>query len=270
MTYQDQLHLQRHGQYERKFAKAFQAVLKANYYQLARNLEQGVPLENLDSEPMQKVYNRLYLQIMSTEGVFIWNELVAPLTGEEIETKDVFDELASVFAPSRVSELKPFWSKLMQGFLSTYIVQRVSEVMGTTVRRVTDFIERGRNDGLTNKELARMLRADARARELRANTIARTEATNAMSKAQILALESSKLQWEKAWVAIRDDRTRDAHWVTDARLFIPIKDNFIIGGFQMAYPGDSTQGSPVGNTINCRCRLAFRLAGRQYGFRPKM
>lgn len=270
MTYQDQLHLQRHGQYERKFAKAFQAVLKANYYQLARNLEQGLPLENLDSEPMQKVYNRLYLQIMATEGVFIWNDLVAPLTGEEIETKDVFDELASVFAPSRVSELKPFWAKLMQGYLSTYIVQRVSEVMGTTVRRVTDFIERGRNDGLTNKELARMLRADARARELRANTIARTEATNAMSKAQILALESSKLNWEKAWVAIRDDRTRFDHFATDPTLWISIKDNFIIGGFPMAYPGDGTQGAPIKELVNCRCRLKYRLAGRSFGFRPKI
>lgn len=269
MTYQDQLFLKRHGQYERKFSLAFQRVLKANYYQIARNLEGGLPLDQIDSEPMQKVYTRLYLSIMATEGPLIWNELVAPLTGEEISTKDIFDEVASVFAPSKMSEMKPFWDRLMQGFLNTYIIQRVTEVMGTTVRRVTEFIERGRNDGLTDKELARMLRADARARELRSNTIARTEATNAISKSQILALESSKLQWEKSWNAIRDDRTRDSHWATDPSLWIPIKDNFIIGGFSMGYPGDSTQGSPPNQTIGCRCRLSFRLAGRSFGFRPK-
>jgi hypothetical protein len=37
----------------------------------------------------------------------------------------------------------------------------------------------------------------------------------------------------------------------------------------MAYPGDSTQGSPVGELINCRCFLKFRFAGASYGFRPK-
>jgi hypothetical protein len=268
MTYQDQLHLQRHGQYERRFSLAFQRVLKQNYYQIARNLEYGLPLDQIDSEPMQRVYTRLYLSIMASEGVLIWNELVAPLTGQEIKTKDVFDEVASIYSPDKISEMKPFWNRLMTGFLNTYIIQRVTEVMGTTIKRVTEFIERGRNDGLTNKELARILRADARARELRANTIARTEATNAMSKAQILALESSKLNWQKSWNPIRDDRTRDAHFVMDNTNWIGIKDNFIVGGYLMAYPGDLTQGAVIGQAINCRCRLAFRLAGRQYGFRP--
>lgn len=270
MTYQDQIHLQRHGQYERQFSKAFQKVLKKNYYEIARNLENGTNLGEIDSEPMQKVYTRLYLSIMQSEGVFIWNDLVAPLNGEEIKQKDIFDEMANIFSPSNTADMKPFWANLMRGFLNTYILQRVSEVMGTTVRRVQDFIERGRNDGLTNKELASMIRADARALELRANTIARTEATNAMSKAQILALESSGLNWEKSWNAIRDDRTRDAHFITDPNLWIPIKDNFIIGGYQLAYPGDSTQGAVLGQIINCRCRLAFRLSGRQFGFRPKI
>lgn len=284
MTYQDQIHLQRHKRYEIQFSKAFQRVLKRNYYEIARNLENETNLGEIDSEPMQKVYTRLYLNIMQSEGVFIWNELVAPIEGEEIKKayakdytgtdipikKDIFDEMANIFAPSSTSDMVPFWAGLMRGFLNTYILQRVSEVTGTTIRRITDFIERGRNEGLTNKELARMIRADARSRELRANTIARTEATNAMSKAQILALESSGLNWEKSWHAIRDDRTRDAHFITDPNLWIPIKDNFIIGGYQLSYPGDSTQGAVLGQIINCRCRLAFRLSGRQFGFRPKI
>lgn len=268
MTYADQLHLARHKQYEQRFSVSFQRVLKQNYYEIARNLEDGRNLAEIDSTGMQRVYTRLYLSIMASEGPLIWNELVAPLTGQDIKTKDIFDEVATAFAPDKMSEMKGFWNRLMTGYLNTYIIQRVTEVMGTTLRRVTDFIERGRNDGLTNKELARMLRADARARELRANTISRTEATNAMSKSQILALESSGLNWEKSWNAIRDDRTRFDHFTTDPKLWIGIKDNFIIGGFQMAFPGDSTQGAPLKEICNCRCRLNFRLAGRAYGFRP--
>jgi hypothetical protein len=49
---------------------------------------------------------------------------------------------------------------------------------------------------------------------------------------------------------------------------IAFKENFIIGGFPMAYPGDSTQGAPIGEIINCRCMLRFRLAGERFGFRP--
>lgn len=268
MTYQDQLHLQRHGQYERKFSKAFQRVLKLNYYEIARNLEQGRNLAEIDSEPMQKVYTRLYLQIMATEGPLIWNDLVAPLTGQEIKQKDIFDEVANIFSPDKMSEMRGFWNRLMTGYLNTYVIQRVTEVMGTTIKRTTEFIERQRNGGLTDKEIARMLRADARARELRANTIARTEATNAMSKAQILALESSGLQWEKAWRPIIDDKTRPSHIEMIKVVWIGIKEYFTVGGFPMSYPGDSTQGSPPNQTIGCRCRLAFRLAGRSFGFRP--
>ena len=72
-----------------------------------------------------------------------------------------------------------------------------------------------------------MLRADARVRELRANTIARTEATNAMSKSQILALEIlAGWNWPKS-LGMRkyvDDVTRDAHWVVSPTNWIGIKD----------------------------------------------
>lgn len=269
MTYQDQLFLKKHQYYEVKFAKSFARVLEYNYRQIARNLENEVSLDEIDSEPMQKLYRRLYMHVMSVEAPLIWNELVAPLNGEEIKTKDIFDEVASMFAPQSVGQMRGFWSGLMSGFLDMYVIQRVSEVMKTTVKRASEFIERQRNGGLTNKEIARMLRADARVRELRANTIARTEVTNAISKSQILALESSKLNWEKSWNAIRDERTRQDHWDTSPTLWISIKDNFIIGGFPMAYPGDDTQGSPIKECINCRCYLKYRLAGRTYGFRPK-
>lgn len=267
MTIQEQIHLQRHSIYENRFSKAFQSALRQNYYQMAKNLEEGLPIDEVSIEPIQKAYERLYSQIMRQEGRFIWNELVTPITGERV--KDVFDSLAADLPPENLSEMPSFWNSLIKGFLSTYIIQRVGEVMNTTVKRVNEFIQKQRNNGLTNKEIARMLRADARARELRANTIARTEATTAMNKSWILALESSRLQWEKSWNAIRDDRTRDSHFKTDPSLWIPISENFIIGGFPMAYPGDTTQGSPASEIYNCRCFLRFRKIGQRFGFRPK-
>ena len=269
MTYQEQLHLARHKKYEKRFARLLYRVLNENYNQIVDNFLEGRNLGEVDSTSMQLVYQTLYMDIMRQEGSLTWNEYVLPLVGERVNQKDVFDEVASTLAPQDVTEMQSFWSGLMQGFLNTYITQRVREVMGTSIKKVTEAIERFRNDGLTNDEIAQRIKADQRARELRANTISRTEATTAMSKAQILALESSKLNWEKSWNAIRDDRTRQDHFNTDPTYWIPIKDNFIIGGWPMAYPGDSTQSAPVSEIINCRCYLKFRLAGTQYGFRPK-
>jgi hypothetical protein len=261
------MHLVRHDRYEKRFARLFYRVLQENYNAIVDNFEAGRPLEQFDTTSMQLVYQTLYLDIMRTEGALTWNEYVQPIVGERVNKKDVFDEVASTLAPQNVAEMQGFWSRLMQGFLNTYISQRIIEVSRTSVKKVSEAIERLRNDGLTDKEAAEFIRADKRARELRANTIARTESTTAMAKSQILALESSKLNWEKAWFAIRDDRTRFDHFNTDPNLWIPIKDNFIIGGFPMAFPTDSTQGAPIGEIINCRCMLRFRLSGRQFGFR---
>jgi hypothetical protein len=268
MTPSEQMHLARHNKHEKRFARLFYRVLQENYFEIVENFLNGQPLEQIDTTSMQLVYQTLYIDIMQSEGALTWNENVQPILGERVNQKDVFDEVASVLAPQRISEMQGFWKRLMQGFLDTYISQRVLEVTRTSVKKVSEAIQRLRNEGLTDQEAARFIQADKRARELRANTIARTEATTAMSKSQILALESSKLNWEKAWTAIRDDRTRLDHFITDPSLWIGVKENFIIGGFPMAYPGDSTQGAPIGEIINCRCMLRFRLAGERFGFRP--
>jgi hypothetical protein len=267
MTPEEQAFLYRHGIYEKRFAKRFAKVLKGQVFELADQLEQGLTPESVDTKPLQMMYQSLYSEIMTKEGKFIWNSLVMPITGTRV--KDVFDSLAQDLPPDNVAQMPSFWNRLIGGFLSTYISQRIVDVSKTTIKRFNESVQRFRNDGLTNVEIARKIKADARARELRANTISRTEATTAMNKSWILALESSKLNWEKSWNAIKDDRTRDSHFLTSSELFIGIRDNFIIGGFPMAYPGDSTQGSPVGELINCRCFLKFRFAGASYGFRPK-
>jgi hypothetical protein len=269
MTIQDQVYLRRHGIYEKRFAKAFYVVLYRAQRQIAQNLIDGIPIDQIDTKPMHDMYKRLYLEIMRKEGAFIWNLLVAPVKGQEIKQKDVFDEMASILQPQTIEELLTLWTSLMNGFLTYYIGQRIIEVMKTTVKQANEMIIQGRSEGLTDKEIANKIRTDRRVRELRANTIARTESTTAINKAWILSLESSGLQYEKAWTAIRDDRTRDSHWETDPSFWIGIKESFMIGGFPMAYPGDNSQGSPIVNIINCRCYLRFRQVGSRTVFRPK-
>jgi len=224
----------------------------------------GQDIGKVDDNGLKMVYQAMYQLIMEDEGTLTWNSMVAPITNQEISKKDIFDEIASTLKPQEVGEMTSFWRRLMDGFLQTYIIFRISEVLSTGIKRVNDLIFKQRGLGLSDEQITQLIRSVDL--ELRANTIARTEVTNAMSKSQLLALESSGLNWQKAWKAIRDDRTRDAHLFTDPKLFIPIKDNFIINGQQLAYPGDSTQGASMSNTINCRCRLTFKQEGSRFGF----
>jgi hypothetical protein len=264
MNYPDSIFLSRHSYFEKRFARLILRALSDQYNEMADLFASGQDIGKVDDNGLKMVYQAMYQLIMEDEGTLTWNSMVAPITNQQISKKDIFDEVASTLKPQEISEMTSFWRRLMDGFLQTYIVFRINEVLTTGIKRVTDLIFRQRGQGLSNEQITALIRSIDL--ELRANTIARTETTNAMSKAQIFALESSGLNWQKAWKAIRDDRTRDSHIITDPKLFIPLKDNFIIQGQQLAYPGDSTQGATPNNTINCRCRLAFKQTGARFGF----
>ena len=264
MNYPDSIFLSRHSYFEKRFARLIRRALSDQYNQMADLFATGQDIGQVDDNGLKMVYQAMYQLIMEDEGTLTWNSMVAPITNQEISKKDIFDEIASTLKPQEVGEMTSFWRRLMDGFLQTYIIFRISEVLSTGINRVNDLIFKQRGLGLSDEQITQLIRSVDL--ELRANTIARTEVTNAMSKSQLLALESSGLNWQKAWKAIRDDRTRDAHLFTNPKLFIPIKDNFIINGQQLAYPGDSTQGASMSNTINCRCRLTFRQEGSRFGF----
>lgn len=264
MNYPDSIFLSRHSYFEKRFARLIRRALSDQYNDMADLFATGQDIGKVHDNGLKMVYQAMYQLIMEDEGTLTWNSMVAPITNQEISKKDIFDEIASTLKPQEVGEMTSFWRRLMDGFLQTYIIFRISEVLSTGINRVNDLIFKQRGLGLSDEQITQLIRSVDL--ELRANTIARTEVTNAMSKSQLLALESSGLNWQKAWKAIRDDRTRDAHLFTDPKLFIPIKDNFIINGQQLAYPGDSTQGASMSNTINCRCRLTFKQEGSRFGF----
>ena len=91
------------------------------------------------------------------------------------------------------------------------------------------------------------------------NTITRTEVTRALNKSALLAMEASGLPWKKAWVAIKDERTRNAHYEMNPKQFVPLEALFKVGNDLMDYPTDTSFGASIHNVINCRCGLTFKL-----------
>lgn len=90
----------------------------------------------------------------------------------------------------------------------------------------------------------------------RATVIARTETIGALnaSRADAFAAvaEVTDQPMEKLWLATEDRRTRHSHREADGQR-VPVTSRFLVGGFELAFPGDPT--GPAHEVIQCRCTL---------------
>lgn len=88
----------------------------------------------------------------------------------------------------------------------------------------------------------------------RATTVARTEAIGALNAGRQDAFravaEETGETFEKLWLATDDQRTRPTHDLADGQR-VPLQAPFIVGGFELQFPGDPT--GPPQEVINCRC-----------------
>ena len=87
--------------------------------------------------------------------------------------------------------------------------------------------------------------------------IARTETTTSSNFAAIKTAEQSDLVLDKVWISVQDNRTRitpyDHFDMNNQKQ--ELEKPFFVGGENIQYPGDANASG--GNTINCRCTIAF-------------
>lgn len=86
----------------------------------------------------------------------------------------------------------------------------------------------------------------------RAMTIARTETLGLLNDSAQTQMRLSGVVTSKTWYSISDNRTRSTH-STLAGTTIPFTAKFDVGGVLADGPHDP--GLPVGQVVNCRCRL---------------
>jgi len=85
----------------------------------------------------------------------------------------------------------------------------------------------------------------------RSEMIARTETIRAVN-AGSMALGKRLNAKKKEWLATTDDRTRPSHLEADGSV-VDIDEPFLIGNYDMMYPGDAEYGAPPSEFVNCRC-----------------
>jgi len=139
-------------------------------------------------------------------------------------------------------------------------------------KRFDGIVRRAMADGkpVAQADIDRMAaRYSDRLLALRGETIARTETLKALNAGRQEALDqlienpNNDVQAEdvvRAWDSTGEDgKTRQSHLDADKQDPVPQGVPFIVGGYQMMYPGDTSLGAPAGETVNCRCYSDIRI-----------
>jgi len=87
----------------------------------------------------------------------------------------------------------------------------------------------------------------------RREAIARTETIRASNAGSFELYRHAQVP-KKEWLATGDDRTRDTHMEANGQV-VAVEAPFIVGGYQMMYPGDASLGAPPEEYIFCRCTV---------------
>jgi hypothetical protein len=89
----------------------------------------------------------------------------------------------------------------------------------------------------------------------RATVVARTEAVGALNAGRseafkVAAEREPDVEFERVWLSVEDHRTRETHRIADGQR-VPLGSPFIVGGFELMFPGDPS--GPPQEVIQCRC-----------------
>jgi len=155
--------------------------------------------------------------------------------------------------------LDDVWAQSVETYLSSTAADKVEGIAGTTVsdvRRVlAEGVSEGEGMGALRDRLTGLYETFSDTRAMR---IARTEVHSAASFGSQEGAKATELVLEKEWLETHDARTRDTHksqaqgGIGGTR--VPMRENYILpNGSAMAFPGDSAQGAPAAEIVNCRC-----------------
>lgn len=182
-----------------------------------------------------------------------WAEAVRALAGGEIR-RALGIAYERLFGPGFDWQTRPFVTRYLGE-----VRNRLSHIPDEVHRAVTGELSIGVNLGEAVPTLAdrveRVLSFTGQSSwEGRATTIARTEAIGAMNGGRFDAYAALSAELgeplEQIWLATEDSRTRPTHDLADGQR-VPLGQPFIVGGFELRFPGDPL--GPPQEVINCRC-----------------
>lgn len=204
-----------------------------------------------DLARIQTVWRSVVANALAPRLRAAWDDAVAGVRVqlEKINTREQATLVAAVFDIPKVA------NPLAEAFLAdaTNRLVAIGDVVWYTARgEMLTGLQLG--EGVA--ELKERVIASANVSQKRAEVIARTEVNSAMNNGAYQQMKALDVATIKEWIATDDTRTRESHAEVDGEE-IDGDAKFMVGGFPMDHPHDLN--APPGETINCRCTLAWEI-----------
>ena len=157
-----------------------------------------------------------------------------------------FNKESSKFIQNRLDTFLPDMSKTAKTNLNRALRKSFDEAteLGLTGRKLENYMRKEISKVIGKKNLGRAM------------NIARTEGSALSNFAMNESATATGLSLTKEWLTQRDGRVRDSHLFADG-LEVGMNEPFIISGYKLNYPADSSNGAPAGLVCNCRCTLIY-------------
>lgn len=197
---------------------------------------------NSDQEVIVSSYRKAYRLIMEQEAEATWNEYVSPILGIQMKNNAEIN--------------RTIWRRTTSRFFSSYI-RPIAEFVSQTTTKLLQAL--GIGSDTSEIERKKLLAKFLESQKGRAINLGRTATTHGMARGALMAMNSSNLPWQKSWVSMKDEETRNSHRIMNPREFVELDRNFTVGGQSMMFPADGSQGASLDNIVNCRCGLDFRI-----------
>lgn len=229
--------------FERKYAKAVNALLKKQFSRYANILKVrglSVAMQQVRLLAFEPELHKLLLTLYKDVGIYF----------AKWQTLQIKREASK---GGQLGQNDQWIADIIQAFQEHIFNRAILRINDTTRDRILEILSEGEQQGLSVDEMATQLESDE-ITLARAKTIARTETGKAANVGRELAVKDITFQLSKEWITAGDERVRIAHAAVDGTI-IDEDEDFIVDGENMNAPSDP-EASPE-NIINCRCTCAY-------------
>jgi hypothetical protein len=241
---------------ERMLARQFADIRKQladamQGYSDPSSLQMVVDNFQINQELINIAYRNIYTQTGIDFAQINYNQFAK---GLKMEKKDYNDDVrVSVWTAKLLDYVETDCGELIQNTTRTIF----AGIQTNTQKAIRLAANEGWGAERTAKEIIKL---QGRMDKFRAMRIARTEVMRASNEGAVQGVSEFDIHLKKVWIATSDDRTRTFadgefdHQMMDG-VSVDMNEKFNVNGDLLDYPGDP-DGQP-GNTINCRCAIAF-------------
>jgi len=212
--------------YERRYEKQIYTALKKQLQPYLDAIKQAPGNINqfdlISPAPLADVLENLYV----TAGVAYADAMYSAIQPPSKATKE---------------QLRAGWRDFMRRFAVLNLSKLLLDINQTSKKIIERIVLIGLQEGIGVLEIAKTIEESVN--EIftnRSKLIARTEMVKATNTAAMQSAQTSDFMYEKKWVPATDNRTREDHIVMLNKPYIPFDQPFIVGGYEMDRPGDSS------------------------------